>query len=76
MILNTETFDYTKCSQDLTQLKKQKGFERLKTVDYIAFQSFLKNRESACKNHFELPESDFPKFQFNETLMVAVIVNT
>lgn len=63
MISNTEPFDYTKCRQDLAQLKKREGFERLKDVDSTALQSSLKNLEAAFKNYFERAESGFPKFK-------------
>lgn len=60
---NKETFDYIKCSQDLTQFKKQEGYEWLKDVDSTALQSSLKNLEAAFKNYFERAESGFPKFK-------------
>lgn len=60
---NKETFGYTKCSQDLTQLKKQEGYEWLKAVDSTALQSSLKDLEAAFKNYFERVESGFPKFK-------------
>ncbi|RGO63215.1 transposase, partial [Hungatella hathewayi] len=58
-----ESFGYSKCSQDLTQLKKQEEYEWLRDVDSIALQSSLKNLEAAFKNYFEQPEAGFPKFK-------------
>lgn len=58
-----ESFGYSKCSQDLTQLKKQEEYEWLRDVDSIALQSSLKNLEAAFKNYFEQPGTGFPKFK-------------
>ena len=57
------TLGYTKCSTDLTNLKKQPGYEWLNDVDSTALQSSLKNLDTAFKNFFEQPKSGFPKFK-------------
>lgn len=57
------TLGYTKCSSDLTNLKKQPGYEWLNDVDSTALQSSLKNLDTAFKNFFEQPKSGFPKFK-------------
>lgn len=56
-------FSYTKCSKDLTELKKQTDYTWLNEVDSIALQSSLKNLDTAFKNFFEQPKSGFPKFK-------------
>lgn len=61
------TFSYTKCSTDLTKLKKQHGYEWLNDVDSTALQSSLKNLDTAFKNFFEQPKSGFPKFRSKKT---------
>lgn len=43
------TLSYTKCSADLTKLKKQSGYEWLNDVDSTALQSSLKNLDTAFK---------------------------
>ena len=58
---------YTKCSADLTKLKKQPGYEWLNAVDSTALQSSLKNLDTAFKNFFEQPKSGFPKFKSKKT---------
>lgn len=60
-------FGYTKCSADLTKLKKQPGYEWLNAVDSTALQSSLKNLDTAFKNFFEQPKSGFPKFKSKKT---------
>ncbi|WP_373262018.1 IS200/IS605 family element RNA-guided endonuclease TnpB [Hungatella hathewayi] len=57
------TLGYTKCSADLTNLKKQPGYEWLNDVDSTALQSSLKNLDTAFKNFFEQPKVGFPKFK-------------
>ena len=69
------TLGYTKCSSDLTNLKKQSGYEWLDDVDSTALQSSLKNLDTenplsvefefnkvefTFKNFFEQPKSGFP----------------
>ena len=61
------TLAYTKCSADLTKLKKQPGYEWLNDVDSTALQSSLKNLDTAFKNFFEQPKSGFPKFKSKKT---------
>ncbi|RHB41853.1 transposase [Enterocloster aldenensis] len=61
------TLGYTKCSTDLTNLKKQPGYEWLNDVDSTALQSSLKNLDTAFKNFFEQPKSGFPKFKSKKT---------
>ena len=61
------TLGYIKCSTDLTNLKKQPGYEWLNDVDSTALQSSLKNLDTAFKNFFEQPKSGFPKFKSKKT---------
>ena len=61
------TLGYTKCSSDLTNLKKQSGYEWLNDVDSTALQSSLKNLDTAFKNFFDQPKSGFPKFKSKKT---------
>ena len=76
------TLGYTKCSADLTKLKKQPGYEWLNDVDSTALQSSLKNLDTenplsvefefnkvefTFKNFFEQPKSGFPKFKSKKT---------
>ena len=61
------TLGYTKCSSDLTNLKKQPGYEWLNNVDSTALQSSLKNLDTSFKNFFEQPKSGFPKFKSKKT---------
>ena len=61
------TLGYTKCSTDLTYLKKQPGYEWLNDVDSTALQSSLKNLDTSFKNFFEQPKSGFPKFKSKKT---------
>lgn len=61
------TLSYTKCSADLTKLKKQPGYEWLNDVDSTTLQSSLKNLDTAFKNFFEQPKAGFPKFKSRKT---------
>ena len=61
------TMGYTKCSEDLTKLKKQPGYEWLNDVDSTDLQSSLKNLDTAFKNFFEQPKAGFPKFKSKKT---------
>lgn len=63
-----KTLNYTGCSQELTQLKKE--VEWLKEVDKFALQNSLRNLETAYKNFFsdlKKPKKQrrfgFPKFK-------------
>lgn len=58
---NKETFNYYKCSADLTQLKKELSW--LKEPDKFALQNTLKDLEKAYKNFFSNPSFGFPKFK-------------
>ena len=58
---------YTKCSTDLTKLKKLSEYEWLNDVDSTALQSSLKNLDTAFKNFFEQPKAGFPKFKSKKT---------
>ena len=44
------TFGYTKCANDLTQLKKEKEF--LQDVDSISLQQALRHLDTAFQNFF------------------------
>ncbi|WNN88887.1 IS200/IS605 family element RNA-guided endonuclease TnpB [Gloeocapsopsis dulcis] len=66
--LEKKTLNYSGCSKELTQLKKE--IEWLAEVDKFALQNSLKNLETAYKNFFtnlKKPEkqrrSGFPKFK-------------
>ncbi len=61
------SFGYTKCSADLTKLKKQTEYEWLNKVDSTALQSSLKNLDTALKYFFEQPKFGFPKFKSKKT---------
>jgi putative transposase len=63
-----KTLNYTRCSQELTQLKKE--IDWLAKVDKFALQNSLKNLETAYKNFFfdlKKPKNQrrfsFPKFK-------------
>lgn len=55
------TFRYTKCANDLTVLKKEKGF--LKEVDSISLQQALRHLDTAFQNFFKNQKTGFPKFK-------------
>ena len=55
------TFGYTKCSNDLTVLKKEKEF--LKEVDSISLQQALRHLDTAFQNFFKQPKAGFPTFK-------------
>ena len=55
------TFGYTKCANDLTQLKKEKEF--LQDVDSISLQQALRHLDTAFQNFFRDKKVGFPKFK-------------
>lgn len=57
-----ETFNYYKCSKDLTQLKKEEDKRWLLEVDSIALQVALKNLDIAY-DHFFKHINGFPSFK-------------
>ena len=61
------TLNYTKCSSDLTNFKKQPDYIWLNDVDSTALQSSLKNLDTAFKNFFAQPKVGFPKFKSKKT---------
>ena len=61
---NKESLSYTKCSEDLTKLKRK--FEWLKEVDKFALQNSLRDLDNAYKKFFK-EHSGFPKFKSKKT---------
>ena len=61
---NKETFSYAKCSNDLTNLKKE--LEWLKEVDATALQSSLRDLDMAYQKFFK-EHSGYPKFKSKKT---------
>ena len=55
-----QSFNYSKCSMDLTQLKKE--FTWLKEVDKFALQNSLKNLDNAYQKFFK-EHTGYPKFK-------------
>ena len=58
-----KNFSYTKCSNDMTALKKTEDYLFLSDVDSIALQQSLRHLEDAFQNFFSRPASGFPKFK-------------
>ena len=58
-----KNFSYTKCSSDMTALKKTEDYLFLSDVDSIALQQSLRHLEDAFQNFFSRPASGFPKFK-------------
>lgn len=58
-----KNFTYTKCSSDMTALKKTEEYLFLSEVDSIALQQSLRHLEDAFQNFFSRPASGFPKFK-------------
>ena len=58
-----KNFTYTKCSNDMTELKKTEDYLFLSDVDSIALQQSLRHLEDAFQNFFSRPASGFPKFK-------------
>lgn len=56
-----ETLAYSKCSKNLTLLKKEKDF--LTEIDSIALQQSLRHLDTAYKNFFRDKKVGFPKFK-------------
>lgn len=56
-------FSYTKCSNDMTILKKTEEYIFLSDVDSIALQQSLRHLDEAFKNFFNRPKIGFPKFK-------------
>ena len=54
---------YSKCSEELTQIKKKDKYVFLKEVDSISLQQSLRHLDAAFKSFFELPKSGFPKYK-------------
>ena len=70
------TFGYTKCANDLTILKKEKGF--LKEVDSISLQQALRHLDTAFQNFFKNQKTRFPNFKSkknNHNSYTTVCVN-
>lgn len=61
---NKKTLTYSKCSSDLTNLKKELVW--LKEVDKFSLQNALKDLESAYKKFFK-ENAGFPKFKSKKT---------
>lgn len=55
------TLNFSQCSKDLTQLKKEKLW--LKEPDKCALQNTLKDLDVAYQNFFKRPEVGYPKFK-------------
>lgn len=59
-----ESYTYSQCSKDLTQLKKE--LKWLKEVDSTALQSSLKNLDNAYQKFFK-EHTGYPKFKSKKT---------
>ena len=58
-----KNLSYTKCSSDMTALKKTEDYLFLSDVDSIALQQSLRHLEDAFQNFFSRPANGFPKFK-------------
>ena len=61
------TVTYTKCANEMAQLKKTEKFCFLKEVDSISLQQSLRHLETAFQNFFQNPKTGFPKFKSRKT---------
>lgn len=57
-----KSFNYYNCANDLTKLKNEEPYQWLKLTDSTAYQSSLKNLETAYQKFFK-EQAGFPKFK-------------
>lgn len=57
------SLSYTKCANDMEQLKKSDEYKFLSEVDSISLQQSLRHLDTAYNNFFRGPKVGFPKFK-------------
>ena len=74
---NKSKMSYTKCSNDMTALKKTDEYIFLSDVDSIALQQSLRHLDTAFQNFFTNKKIGFPKFKSkkNKKSYTTICVN-